>query len=596
MGIRSILRRAVKPAAMALVAGTLALSLTVTTTQKAEASPIAVAPVILAAEGIVGGASIPLAMPSLLAASIALHPVGWAIGAGVAVAGLAIGAYHTRDYWLPYVTGAFGEPKPRDVNVPSSTWIKPGYRVVKASVIGGNSISADYAFTGSSSTWYSWVGAIAQCKRTSDGHLAYASSWGYGSRTNSFTWTWSPSAVLCPSGWTLQGAIIGGGVGSQAGSYTPDLAGTKNADGTFKAVTMGGGNTQYDKSPENVIKLGTWDGATSFDPKGSDVKYKTTVECVSDDGTKSTLTADWTGDNGGAKFPSCAAAGKGHGTGKNKIEGYAPTAPGVPGTVPETLWETTAPAVDPNYEKCDQGRPGSGCRMAITIDGKPCVVGQWECENWSELWKDSTTSTRVGCTYGPYTLSPDACSIMEPAYRPGGAPTTDANVDGNPQTRNNNQLDGTTYTPQQAPPAPGGAGTVPLGTKADEAACWPQGWAALNPLEWVYRPTVCAGRALFEPKKDVQTRLAGMESQFSNKVPMSWFGVGTSGVSGGGCPTDWAITVEGQRLSLICGTPVDGIVQAFRPILGAMLVIAALWPLIRSLFYSAIPVFKVNPS
>lgn len=595
MGIRSILRRAVKPAAMAIVAGTLALSLTVTTTQKAEASPIAVAPVILAAESIVGGASIPLAMPSLLAASIALHPVGWAIGAGVAVAGLALGAYHTRDYWLPYVNGDWGKAKgasPSSDPV-SGTRVHAGLSYSSVQQVNSNVWQINGVMPAVNSA--TWAGNTARlsCKNRTTGNITM----------RNFNSKWSMSVGAAGRATMMQvycGQTDTGGTATNE-DIVGGVYGSFGADPVLQGSCYAAGNTTpacYWAGPSNVFKWGDQLGTATpaFDPKGADAKYKTTVECISDDGTKSTITADWTGDQGGAKFPSCVAAGKGHGTGKNKIEGYAPTAPGAAPAPAETLWETTAPAVDPNYEKCDQGRPGSGCKMAITIDGKPCVVGQWECENWTELYRDDATKPRVGCTYGPYTLSPDACSIMEPAYRPGGAPATEANVDGNPQTRNNNELNGEPYKPQQAPAAPGGAGTLPAGSTPEQGQCFPSGWSALNPVEWVMKPVGCALDAAFKPKKDLQQRVNAMGTQFSNKVPMSWFSTETAGVSGGSCPTDWAVTVHGERYSLICGTPADSIVQAFRPVLGVMLVIAALWPLIRSLFYSAIPVFKVNPS
>jgi hypothetical protein len=110
------------------------------------------------------------------------------------------------------------------------------------------------------------------------------------------------------------------------------------------------------------------------------------------------------------------------------------------------------------------------------------------------------------------------------------------------------------------------------------------------------KPVGCALDSAFKPKTDIQTRLTDMQAKFSNKVPITWFGGGMANVSGGTCPTNWALDIQGHHVSLICGTPAEGIILAFRPVLGAMLVIAALWPLVRSLFYAAIPIFKVTPS
>jgi hypothetical protein len=570
---------------MALVAGSLALSLTVTTTQKAEASPVAVAPVIAAAEAIVGGASLPLVMPSVLATSLALHPVGWAIAGGVAVAGLAIGAYYTKDYWLPWVQDPLGEWGKATGGSPDAAADPAVYRIqaglktksLAKSTTRGDMVTFTWNYTGTNTSANPIVFLVtATCESIHTG-----SGYPIGTKfERGAAHTGSVSKADAPYTYTVNKALCGQDTGKVVGAKVAPP--TKD----YNAYTGGG--------PENIMSWGehVQPGAAAFDPKGADVKYKTHVECIADDGTKSTITADWLGSDGGAKFPSCAAAGKGHATGKHKIDGYAPTAP----EKAETLWDVQAPAVSEEYPQCGPERPGNGCRMAITIDGKPCVVGQWECENWSELYRSDATKPRVGCTYGPYTLTPDKCAIMEPAYRPGGAPATEANADGDPATRNYTEPGGQQYTPQQAPSAPGGAGTLPAGSTPEQGQCFPQGWSQLNPVEWVMKPVGCALDAAFKPKKDVQTRVTSMQSQFSNKVPISWFSTGTTGVSGGACPTDWAIDVQGERYSLICGTPADDIIRNFRPVLGAMLVIACLWPLIRSLFYSAIPVFKVTPS
>ena len=67
-------------------------------------------------------------------------------------------------------------------------------------------------------------------------------------------------------------------------------------------------------------------------------------------------------------------------------------------------------------------------------------------------------------------------------------------------------------------------------------------------------------------------------------------------IAAGAGSTALAVTANGGAGSGGINVTVDGIIQSFRPIMGGMLVVAALWPLIRSLFYAAIPVFKVTPS
>jgi hypothetical protein len=582
-----MLRRLRKPAVMAVVAGALALSLTVTTTQKAEANPLVALPVVAAAESIVGGASLPFVAPSLLSIAIATNPVGWAIGGTLAVAAIGVGLYATRDYWMPWVQdplGSWGKATGANPSAPagSGALVWPGLtttglnRVFTSS--GGIQVAEfNMANTQPPTTGNNFVGWAVKvhCKNSDNSVTTYDKSTASGYSTLSafvVQWTCNYSSQAI--------------VGVMVGAYGSDPA--------FQASCPGvASNCRYN-GPANVYRWGDFlngGGTPAFDPRGANVKYKTTSECVDAGGVKTTITAESIGTDGAVKFASCEAAGKGHGTGNLSVVGIAP------GTTTETpLWQMT-PTADPAMPLCDPQRPGSGCKMTITIDSKPCTVGTWECEHWTDLYKDPATKPRVGCTYGPYTLEVDQCKVMEPAYRPGGAPATDANIDGDPATQNNTQPSGNQYTAPGSPTVPGGAATgAPAGSTPEEQQCFPQGWAMLNPVEWVMKPVGCALKAAFVPSKDVQTRVTGMQAKFSDKVPISWFGGSMTGVSGGSCPTNWALDVAGEHVSLICGTPAEGILLTFRPIMGAMLVIAALWPLIRSLFYAAIPIFKVTPS
>lgn len=594
---RSFLRRVAKPAAMVTVAGTLALSLTVTSTQRAEAAPIAVAPVIVAAEAIVGGASLPLVMPSVLATSLALHPVGWAIAGGVAAAGLAVGAYYTKDYWLPWVIDPVGEWGKATGGTPSTaapagTRVYAGMKYNSVSKVNTDVWQVDGVVPASTSS--AWTGAafVLKCKSRNTGAIT--------ERHRYYKWSWSSGAARAMSYQLYCGNSTTGGtimqediIGLVAGSFG---AGEPLSDSCYSS-----GNTTpacFWPGPDNVLRWGDYLAPSSpaFDPRGSDVKYKTTVECIDDGGTKSTITADWVGSDGGAKFPSCAAAGKGHATGKNKVEGYAPTAPGEAPAQPETLWDTTAPAVDPNYDKCGPERPGSGCKMAITLDGKPCVSGNFVCENWSEFKNDAEWGPRLGCTYGPYTLTLEQCSIMEPAYKPGGAPATEENADGNPNTKNYTEPGGETWNPPKNTPAPApGSAGAPLPASPDYNYfndCWPQGWGVFNPADWIAKPLRCA----FEPKKDLTAVTTALATKAETKAPIGFLVMDMGGPNAAGCP-DWNVTIPGSgSRNVVCGSEFTDAVLAVRGPLFGLIATAMVWPLLRSMWYAAIPILRVTPS
>jgi hypothetical protein len=571
--LRQILRRLLKPLVMASIAGGVAVSLVVTTPSNAQAFIAPFPPPIL-----VGATG--MALPEVIAATSLTGPIGWTI---LGVAAVGVGLYATKDYWLPYVSGAFGNdtaPSPGSgtgYGVPDSKF-KLGPPTVNGSVI-THTRSYTCPTAGTTCGVGHHEAYKVECK-SATGVITYIQG------------IISPISGSVPGGTTANlgnftltcsnGTIPTGGLFGLAGSgQLPLLTGTQRTTG-----------------PGNDVAYGTIKGAAGFDPKSGDTKYKTTVECIRPDSSKFSVTKESTGADGALLVPSCDQASPGaHATGKMDVVGVAPPSAGGGST---SLVQ--APVVTPSADKplCDAARPGSPCKLAVKLDGQECVVGTWDCAHWPDLRNDPNQSTRLSCQYGPYVVPMTTCNPLERAYEEGGAPATEPNVDGNPSTRsdvdpNGNQIPRTS-TEVGAVPGTGGTPSAVPGATAQESQCWPTGWGMLNPLEWVYRPVVCAAKELFEPKKDLQTRVTSMQGQFSNKVPVSWFSVGTAGVSGGSCPTDWALDIQGQRYSLICGTEADAIIRGFRPVMGAMLVIAALWPLIRSLFYAAIPVFKVTPS
>lgn len=594
--LRQFIKRCAKPAAMTAVAGTVALSLVVTTPSNAQAfvPPIPVPAVF--------GATTML-IPELAPVAAALGPVGWGIAGVAAAAMIGVALYETRDTWVPWVEGAFGNASPNVPNGSGVLYAEPGF-VVNSATISGNSITGHWTYTkpadapsGGFTAIYSY---LAKCKRTSDNYVAFSVR-DVTQGVNRANFTFDFTLAVCPSGWTTLGHIVGGGGGAEAsGSYSPSVV-SQTGVVSQTAVSFGGNSASGSGThgTTNTVRYGDM-APEGFNPKSPETKYTTFVECIDSGGTLSTISRDWFGDSPGMVVPSCEAAGKGHGTGKIWVDGFAP------GTTanPTRVWDNPAPAVTPGRELCAPTRAAAGCELKVKIDGLPCTVGNWECENWQDVnqndpGKDGTTP-RVSCQYGPYSVPLSTCNPLERAYEPDGAPVNDANTDGNPATRSNTNLDNAPNpTPENAKPqgVPGvSAAAPPVGSTTEQGECFPSGWAAFNPVEWVMKPVGCAMDAAFKPKKDVQTRVTSMQAKFETKVPISWFGGGVTNVSGGACPTNWAFEISGQHVSLICGTPVEGIILAFRPVMGAMLVIAALWPLVRSLFYAAIPILKVNPS
>lgn len=509
------------------------------------------------------------------AANVALAAASFSpVGVGIRVAQLGFLAYSTSDIWMPWFAGTFGggaDSKPAD---PAQYRVLPGLTISNLRPNPSSSFTHQvlhghtYKTTATTATTMAFY-ATAKCRHNTTGAITTNNVVDSSSMSNGSTST-ARGINVCPVGQTVLGATVGPGP---------------------KGATYAG--------PENILYWGDLK-EPSFDPYSADTKVKVRSECIAPDGTKSTVEAESSGDY--LRMPSCAAAGKGHGTGKTSIVG---TAPGE--TLERPLWDSPAAPGDPATPLCDASRPTDGCTLTVTKDGQPCTSGDVECENWAEVNQSDpnkdTQSSRFKCRLGPYSVPMAQCAMLEKAFVTGGTVWSDANTDGNPAT-SGAPATAPSGSPAAAPgagvsagtgTAPGSAGAPAPGaspTDQQSAQCWPQGWGMLNPLEWVLKPLRCA----FEPTKSVQARVTNMQSAFANKVPMTWFGVGLEGAGAGSCPTNWAVTYKGTTHSLICGTAAEGIMRDFRPVLGVMLTVAMLWPLLRSLFYAAIPVFKVTPS
>lgn len=116
------------------------------------------------------------------------------------------------------------------------------------------------------------------------------------------------------------------------------------------------------------------------------------------------------------------------------------------------------------------------------------------------MWADGDT---VECDWGPYVVDQDGC-VTVPTD-----PATDA--------------------PAKAPvDVPGGAG-APSSSNPDTEHCYPTGWAAFNPLEWVYKPVKCVLIWAFIPDP---AAVDAMTAHMSDAWSASIFGVFSSAAHG----------------------------------------------------------------
>lgn len=429
-------------------------------------------------------------------------------------------AFGTSDLWMPVDPGNFGTPpESKEMYTGDGYKILPGFRIGNLA-LSGNTWTLQWSYTGEG-TQTGQVTAFWNCRQTiaeTGKPIGYITSWsgvntkGQMNAGTNATGTMGPGQAC-----TSKQEVISGTVGPS----------------TSVATTNG---------PENQL---TYGDIGSFSPSSPEANYKARSECIDAAGVVTWIEVITSAANEGhVLVPSCTAAGKGVGTGRTQLLTQAPNS-----TTWETVWDTgPEPLSDPSTPLCDPGKT-SGCTLTVEIDGKPCVVGDPECENWTEVNRDDSTSTRVKCKFGPYTLPTASCGLLEPAFRPGGAPVNEENTDGDPDTSKWTSPNGAPIAaPAPAPvapsigtaPVPGGSGQTTPSADQESQQCFPAGWAMFNPVEWVMKPVGCALRAAFVPSPTVvQTRTAAIQAKFENvgfaRVTTAWLSTFEAAGGGSGC-------------------------------------------------------------
>ena len=176
---------------------------------------------------------------------------------------------------------------------------------------------------------------------------------------------------------------------------------------------------------------------------------------------------------------------------------WTPTG-GAPQTViPET--ESAIPSIPEEYPACLS--PGA-CAITlwqVTPSGLlSCGALAVACPEW---YADPLRSDNFECRWGPYTVALSYCSTMR---TPGEVrPNTRLNPDGSqtvvewPSASPDPQIDGDTYTGTDPVPGPD---DLPAPSDSESSDCFPRGYGAFNPAEWVVKPVGCALAWAFVPK------------------------------------------------------------------------------------------------
>lgn len=300
---------------------------------------------------------------------------------------------------------------------------------------------------------------------------------------------------------------------------------------------------------------------------------------------------------------------------------------------PKKLEEfTITPTTREQYQDCI-GWQSKGCVLTVQLDGVDCTPATPQCHNWAEIFR--LQPSRIKCKWGNYDVDISHClplrnaflsesgltrnksalprsawwavdafgNLVQPNSDPNGAPYHDPNW--NPSTGPQPGSDpvtwpqpGTPNYPNTAPNNPGtGTGTQtptfpttgenPPGTNTCVGQTW--NW---NPWEWIGKQLHCA----FIPTVSPQTRIGNLSNNIAQTPPFSWIVPGgLAGPSGGGCP-NWVISVGGLNENVVCDKPFTNAILGARQPMFVLVSTAMVWPLIRSLWYAAIPFLRATPT
>lgn len=143
------------------------------------------------------------------------------------------------------------------------------------------------------------------------------------------------------------------------------------------------------------------------------------------------------------------------------------------------------------------------------------------CRDWKRTTETKPTAHPFRCEYNFKVVDLAECRhlarLFEPGAIEGGTAYPDPSEEGQPGYHPSNPPGSQTSTSPGPATAPGTAVRDP----EKQRQCFPTGWGVLNPVEWVYRPVMCALEDAFVPRTSfVQGLLRDLTNRLDGKAPM----------------------------------------------------------------------------
>lgn len=254
-------------------------------------------------------------------------------------------------------------------------------------------------------------------------------------------------------------------------------------------------------------------------------------------------------------------------------------------------WDTDSKVLDwaKTYPACTVQSLCSLSLQTKTAKGwSTCKDGDTICGDWfTNPTKDDTYRCVYGIPGSQSTVNLSECDIYQNRFTPEAQKTGDTLTDpktGKPLTN---------PKPTNNPSTDAAISNRPASDGDTRSNCFPSGWGAANPVNWVMQPVTCAMENLFVPKAST---LPKAQLALRSSVNNSAFGtiktnVGALGVVGfgsgcSGIPVEWDIFGNHFELYLLracAGDPLHAVAAAVHTILSGLIVTLALLSILRYL-------------
>lgn len=192
-------------------------------------------------------------------------------------------------------------------------------------------------------------------------------------------------------------------------------------------------------------------------------------------------------------------------------------------------WMTT-------YPQCMDGSCLLELRKVIGDVELDCFMAPDQCVQWQKESSEGTATYR--CYYADTLVDLSECRVYGPTFEREKVQQGTGYAD--PATGEPAPQDPTGKTQTTNPGAAAVGMSTPVADPQQSRQCWPEGWAAFNPFEWVFQPVKCALEWAFVPRQtkidQVQTslKLAATNSKPAEvlQVVRLWSEVVPAGSSG----------------------------------------------------------------